>query len=374
MYKELMNNIELTSRFKLSTLPIIKGILPRSPIVREGKKYFTFSPYLDTEENFKKKNLDCGIYFKAQTCIRYINNSKLDLTCPLSLNTQVQYCFQSYKKDNQRQNLSKILSSLIKLFNLDINNIIIKAPLSLKGIIDDICNIKLEFENECSFISDLKNNSENRYIKVYYKYYDMLCVFFNIVLVDIDYQTGKSQLDSIVFQERLHMINEKCKYPFQREIYKPLINKLLDEYDSLSPYQIHRLSNDILTIAILISNDIKLTNKGIGSEIKRKIKALTVFSEYYCNHKISGDGFINSILSIQKIENLCTNLELTLVAKNYLENCIKQNENFTNMYLGKIIKQENIDKLIHSEGVPKEIFGYRKSISDDIYRFDLKDR
>ncbi|USS90268.1 hypothetical protein [Fructilactobacillus carniphilus] len=371
---ELQNKRELLERRRLlASYPEQLQILPASPVFRNDEKgFFTYSPYLDTVTNFTQTNT-AKLVFKAQTCVRYLNNEqKLNLDCPLSLNCQVQYAFQQYEQCNQTANMRRVIRGLMQTYGLKSEQIFVEAPRFLKNYLQELQEFRIKFV-DADFTADLHNGAKNVYVKFYYYYFEMPCVFCNFALVNLNEDLGTSQLDSIVFQERLNMIKDQVPYPFARPEYQVcrLFLQEIIQQSRLNQLQIHRLLNDVLAIVSLAANEVPLTAKGAGSEFRRKVKHLCLYFEFYCGGLPPVVDLLTLIEKMAVIQGLSLG-SLTKLA-GYLSTCEQQIQKFRAQYGETEVSTATAAKLHQSKGVPLEVFGYRQPVRNDIYYFKAQD-
>lgn len=329
------------------------SILPSSELIRNDGSYFTFSPFLDTDELFRNNTIDKGI--KKQFCIRNLN--KLDLTNPLSLNSQLTFTLQNYSRKNQACEIEDII---IKISGIVGKELIIEVPKELEGYFNT-------YNKRINFISDAKVahiptiKGKHYYIRVYTEYHNEIVVIGSFVLVDINTEENLSQLDSIFFQERIGIIRENVEYIFQRKKYN-FCYKMLKKVN-LSEINIHRLLNDFITISILFENSIHPSAKGIGSELSRKIKSLFIYSQYYCN--ISSNDLSEFYKMFIEFYGIAEKS-----GKYFSEKLHKIELDLNNRIFGnENIDISNWEYFYKTYGIPKEFFGIMEKISVTDYNF-----
>lgn len=358
------SDTEESYRNKFISSKLISNVLDSSLVVREDSHHFTFSPYLDTETNFSSGKK--GLAFKSQLCVRYIN--KLDLTCPMALNSQIHYCIQGYEVTNQVKNIDNILQLIADTYKLDSKKIKIIVPKFLFHQFQDYRDYIYEICNDEDCEAQLNLQGKHLYVRVAYSYNQEFVIFCNFVLVDFD--RNLSMLDSIIYQERLQMIHEGKRYICQRSIYKPIIDSIQQtKARDLSPYQLHVLFNDFFTIFLLNNLGVKLTNKGKGSELKRKIKHLAIFNFFYCGKQnMNYSDIIHIFNEYTKVFDFDNSSDKEKLFRYFID---VQNdiEKVYKKYFGKNISDEEIRYLIETKGVPKEIFCRDKEMSVTRYNF-----
>lgn len=326
--------------------------------------YFTFSPFQDTQKYFL--NFSVGKSIKKQLCIRYIN--KLDLTNPRNMNVHYCYSFQNYEYMNQSNIILDVVNALVNEFHLQKEKVEIHIPdscLYLKSTYENAYITVIRPDAECEANLDLPGI--HRYIYVCYRYYGQRLFFVNFVLVNI--RGEYSKLDSIIYQERLGVLSEGVRYIMQQKKYKNLV-KLISGKNKMKQRALHELGNHLITIFTLYDLGIRASNKGVGNELRRKIKSLLILQKYYYPES---DAIKNIYLvsdEVKKIFGLLTiNNEVTNdFIKEYKKISEKLNENLERYNKHK--EKYSISQAITSLGIPKEEFGMYKESTIGDYSFD----
>lgn len=331
-------------------------VLPSSPLSRRGGNYFTFSPFQDTQDNFiRNRQAKNELFLKKQLCIRYIN--KLDLTNPLCLNIQVNYTFQNYQIMNQMKNIEEILKTVTRAMGVSFSDIYIEVPSGLASYFSG-------YSGSISFIKNAREanlpiSGSHIYLRVFIKYNRQNVVFGNFVLVNIG--GGKSQLDSIFYQERMGMIKERVKFIFMRNKYSCFVGKLSKVVTKNS--SIHRIMNDFITINTLFRIGVVPKSKGVGSELKRKIKNLVVYVKYYCNMSV------DQLLDLY--EEFVDHFHLESKHFKEIAAALKNLEIQQQSAIKKFLSSDKPNSFAHDTyGIPNEYFGFREKITKTDYSFD----
>lgn len=341
----------------------IKATLPESPIIRNDKKsYFTFSPFQDTESYFLEQKE--GNHLKFQLCIRYLN--KLSLRNPMNINMQETFTIQNYVHKNQVENITNIIKLVLDTYNLCSSKVIIFAHEKFN---DDFISLEQYFQviygqndftnsayTSSAFVANIPVlKGKHFYVKVGYRLNGGCIIIGNFVLINYSNNNGFSQLDSIFYPERIGTCVEDCKYIYNQDKYRYLIEPLYSLGINCSS-SIHRICNDILVINKLSELGIKIENKGIGNELKRKVKKFSEYFFFYIND-VSSEKFYEEI-----IEKLIFDEEVV----EYFKKCLIKMEQWDRNDLS------NIDQTYakNTFGIPKEFWGVKEPLDFNIYNFD----
>ncbi|MBC1925134.1 hypothetical protein [Listeria innocua] len=315
--------------------------LEESNLVRESSEdsFFTYSPFLDTEKNFSEKN---NKIIKFQKCIRYIN--KLDLTNPLAINFQENCSIQNYQVENQSKYIKSILILLCKIYSLSYQNFIIRTHKEASNIIEDIGIKRIFLSNDNEFKAVLPLRGSHFYFKVFYDSFNQEIAVVNFVFVNL--VNEQSQLDSIIYLERLGFISEGKRYIYEQQKYETLYSPI----KVLKDFQIHRIINDTITILSLFNQNIIIANKGAGSELKRKIKGLAKFIFFECPNfnyiEYYQELMSKSCINVNHLQILIDQLNIQVAWISKLEKELRS---------GKYDNFE--DEILYDRfGIPKEFF------------------
>ncbi|RDX01325.1 hypothetical protein [Listeria kieliensis] len=335
---------------------LVNEELEESKIVRisGSSSYFTYSPFLDTELNFLEKD---NKSIKFQRCIRYVN--KLDLTNPLAINYQETCTIQNYHIENQSKFIKSILDVFCKTYKLSNQNLVVRAHSAVTDIVKDL-NIKRYFLSEdCEFNATLPLNGNHYYLKIFYRYFDQEVAIINFVIVNL---VGvESQLDSIMYLERIGFINEGKRYIYEQNKYSPFYSSI----KMLKDYQIHRIINDTITILTIFEQNIMIGNKGVNSELKRKIKGLAKFIFFNCSD-FHYKEYYQNLLALDDVHFNTDHIQLLMNEIDIQIRWILKLEK--ELKAGKYDKYE--EEVLHDRfGIPEEFF-----LKDDKEKMYAKSR
>lgn len=324
--------------------------MPESPLLRDSNAYFTFSPFQDTEDNFKYLNESEKIYIKYQKTIRKLNT--LNLTNPLNMNYQVTYALQKYKRENYLNFIINVIQEVRNNFfkNTTDKDIEITYPDALHDyFLNSQCNFQLnEVATIPRYICNLDLPGTHFYIKVRIKFRTGAINIVDFVLVDYDNTNFSSQLDSIWVEDLIDLLSENKRFIFDEKKY---INEknIVSKFTSKSRDQ-HIVINDVRTILKVMSLGVLPAAKGINSEVKRKIRRLYFYYYFYINK--DSNGLCQIITSISKGENYSSEVEeifiqnIRQIEKNYIQSI-------------KTLKRKKLDRKRAQEtlGIPNEYYG-----------------
>lgn len=324
--------------------------LPTSPLLRNDNSYFTFSPFQDTEENFKLLSCSQDLYVKYQPTIRKLNT--IDLTNPLNMNFQVTYSVQNYKRKNQLSLIKDLIEVSRQTFypNIKDSDIQITYPDILHEYLKDAM---IPFElNEVKttdrYISKLDIPGKHFYLKVRMKFKTGSINVVDFVLVDYNPVNFTSQLDSIWVEDLIDLLNEDRSFIFDENKYKNE-KQIVKEYTNV-PRDQHVIINDIRTILKVMSLGVMPATKGINSEVKRKIRKLYFYYYFYIDQNV--DGLLDIIQKISNYEDYSKNI-LQILTEN-----IKKVENNYRKAIRTAEKSHMNRKIAQSSlGIPDEYYG-----------------
>ena len=195
--------------------------LPSSPLIREEKNLFTFSPIQDELEYFKEKK--DGLYVKEQVCFR--NVYPANLVNPISTPCQTLISLFSFREEKYGQIIETFITKFLNKW-IPFDNIYIICPkmTDILGQLYKVTNHIIEIDkNRLQCHVPLSGN--HYYIKICSKYHDGLVTLANFVL--INFQGGfQSQLDSVFFPLRLDMIREQAKSIYESQTFLATYNRL----------------------------------------------------------------------------------------------------------------------------------------------------
>lgn len=340
--------------------------LTESDVFRNEKgNYFTFSPFQDTQPFYSL--LNCGSSIKKQLCVRYIN--KGDLSNPLFMSVHSCYSYQRYMFENQCEKMCSVIDTLSKEYLIDKKRIVVRFPKTCNEYMQLLQQkYKTDMRDDEKYVAHLDIPGKHFYVKVVYEHDNGLIPFANFVLVDVGNNTSK--LDSIIFQDRLELIKENKTYIMQLDRYKGLVDEVCRNQPYLSNQQLHELTNHFIAIFSLLYMNIRGSNKGVGNELRRKVKALVVFLKYYVTdyNPFNNIGAVaeevkrlygfdsDSTAVITDFKNIYS-LVSEVMAKN-ISNLPQLQEKYTS------------EELSATFGIPKEEFGNRHAISRKNYPFN----
>ena len=195
--------------------------LPSSPLIREEKNLFTFSPIQDELEYFKEKK--DGLYVKEQVCFR--NVYPANLVNPISTPCQTLISLFSFHEEKYGQIIETFITKFLNKW-IPFDNIYIICPKMtvILGQLYNVTNHIIEIDkNRLQCHVPLSGN--HYYIKICSNYHDGLVTLANFVL--INFQGGfQSQLDSVFFPLRLDMIREQAKSIYESQTFLATYNRL----------------------------------------------------------------------------------------------------------------------------------------------------
>ena len=327
--------------------PIIE--MKESPLLRQDKSYFTFSPFQDTQDNFSDLKDSDVLYIKRQRTIRKLDS--LDLTNPLNMNYQVTYAVQNYKVQNQLSVIENLIEIIRNRFfpSITQHEIEITYPDTLNGFFDELKpNYKLNMVPMSErYFSNLGLKGNHYYIKVRIAHRDGSINVVDFVLVN--YQDDHiSQLDSIWVEDLIDLLHEDVRFIFDEEKYES-IKGIVSRYTTI-PRDQHTILNDLRVIFKMMDLGVYPSAKGINSEIRRKIRKLYFYYFYYVNKDIVGLTNMVSLFGKEiNAPDSDTNIfheELRKIAKNYKSSV-------------KAVRKKNISRDIaqSSYGIPNEYYG-----------------
>lgn len=341
----------------LLTDAVFLNTIAASPLQREEESYFTFSPFQDTDKNFIEKSI-FGLSIKRQVTLRYINS--LDLTNPLALNLQDTVAIQDYQITNQSFNIIKIIKKISSIYKLNEDSIILEMPLGTESSYRCLNNFFGQVNFKENLVANLPLGGEHKYIRVRYLWKGGTVVIGRFVLVNI-LVNGDAQLDSIFYPERLNMIFENKNYIFEQEKYSLIVTQLR-KYDSLTSVSIHIVMNHLLVIVKMAEMKIRPSAKGVGNEMRRKIKSLLIFDHYYLDSQLDLFKYfklVNRYLFYNKVS-----LESVFTE-------ISASTNRINKSISQLDKSsiDSLENYISTYGVPREEFGFRMKVDVSEYMF-----
>lgn len=198
--------------------------LESSPFLREGKHLFTFSPVQDIVDRYLTNNSDDKFYYKIQDCYRdsYPDN----LVNPLSVSYQQLISLHCFSPDSKITLISTFIQSLlVEKLQLNIDKIYL--------IIPDIDRLNILF-NDYQTISINRNRltcklpleGKHYYIKIAYHYRGGLVTVANFVLVNYEEENHRFQLDSVIYPQRLAMIQNQGNALFETHDLFPIKTQL----------------------------------------------------------------------------------------------------------------------------------------------------
>lgn len=339
--------------------------LTESDVFRnDNTSFFTFSPFQDTQPLFSL--LHVGSSIKKQLCIRYINSG--DLTNPLFMPVHQCFSYQHYLLMNQCNTICSVIDTLSREYKIDKDRVTVIFPECCKEYLSPLRKkFKSQERRDGMLTAHLDIPGVHYYVKVTYEHENGVLPFANFVLVDV--KNNASKLDSILFQDRLELIKEKKQYIMQLQRYQRLVEEVLRDQPCLLDQQLHEISNHYITIITLLCMNIKAGNKGVGSELKRKVKALAIFVKYY----VVGYDPLKNLAAVAE-EVMCLlglDYDNTEVIKEFLKT-YKSVSEVMEKNIGELSKMIDIytDKeLAATFGIPKEYFGYRRVCYADNYSF-----
>lgn len=324
--------------------------LSESPLLRNDTNYFTFSPFLDTESNFKTLAKSNDIYVKYQRTIRKIN--ALNLTNPLNMNFQVTYSVQRYKRLNQLTFINELIESIRGAFFPEISkdDIEITYP--------DILHSYFLQTRSPFTLNEVKTTDRYRckldipgshiYIKVRMKYKTGSINVVDFVLVDYQKEDFLSQLDSIWVEDLIDLLRENQRFIFDENKYSEEKN-VVSRYTT-DPRDQHIIINDIRIVLKLISLGVIPGSKGINSEVKRKIRKLYFYYYFYVS--------FNSIELINIIQDigLCEQYSDSVIDL-FIKNIQQTESNYKKAVKTLKKKKMNREEAQSSLGIPNEYYG-----------------
>lgn len=361
MSKKMTNEKSVGQRV-LNRFRGVADSLEESRRYRGGKEnFFTFSPFQDTEKLFLCEDKRQTI--KRQLCIRYVN--KLDLTHPLAMN--VQYCdtIQNYQFKNHSDTIINILNSLVDEFCLEPDKLAITAPDICRSYLAQIeKKYPVKYKDSTLMRAKLNIDGDHYYLKVGYRCGQRKIYFIHFVLVSFD--NTKSQLDSIIFEDRLALITESVDYIFDTEKYRALAN--LVSGTGLSPLGIHEIANHYLCIYTIMSLGVRPGNKGAASELKRKIKSLFILYRYYYPNLdpiAHAYEIADSVRLACELEDFDSEI-VDIFLRTYRSIEAELANNLVRYKKSAYSQEEAFSTL----GIPKEEFGYRRKVLQLQYHFE----
>lgn len=350
---------------------IVKLFLPKAFYLTESNafrnektNYFTFSPFQDTQRFFFLFNNGSSI--KKQLCIRYLNNG--DLTNPLFMSVHNCYSYQSYSHENQCEKMCSIIDILSNEFFINKKRIVVLIPKSCNEYMSFLrMRFKTDLREDDKYVARLNIPGTHFYVKVVYEHNNGLLPFINFVLVDI--KNNSSQLDSIIYRDRLELIKENKTYIMQLENYKNLVNEVIREQPCLSDQELHEITNHFIAIFSMLFLRIKSGNNGVGNVLKRRVKALAVFIKYYVKSYNPLANIESIAEEIKQLYGYCADSAEVIAEFKYIYSSVCEVMERNINSLPKLIDLYSCEELIATFGIPKEEFGYRHMILKRNYPF-----
>ena len=150
----------------------------------------------------------------------------------------------------------------------------------------------------------------------------------------------------------LFLYNSEIFYAFTQDILRSPKNS-----------SIHRIMNDFITINTLFRIGVVPKSKGVGSELKRKIKNLVVYVKYYCNMSV------NQLLDLY--EEFVDHFHLESKHFKEIAAALKNFEIQQQSAIKKFLSSDKPNSFAHDTyGIPNEYFGFREKITKTDYSFD----
>lgn len=339
--------------------------LTESNVFRNEKSsFFTFSPFQDTQRFFSL--LHDGSSIKKQLCIRYVN--KGDFTNPLFMSIHKCFSFQQYSFVNQCNNICSVIDFLSKEYLIEKNKIVVRIPKTCKEYLRPMIKLfKVNMCNDETCVARLDIPGTHYYVKILYDHNNGFLPFANFVLVDI--KNNLSKLDSIIFQDRLELIKEKKTYIMQLDRYKKLVDEVIRDQPRLLDQELHEVTNHYITIFSLLYMQINSSNKGVGSELKRRVKAFVVFVKYYVTEYDPFKNIESVAEEVKKLYGFDSDSREIITAFRKIYSLVSETMEKNIRNLPKIKDVYSIEELSASFGIPKEQFGYRHIGLTDNYPF-----
>ncbi|MCT7809988.1 MAG: hypothetical protein N4Q58_02090 [Lactobacillus iners] len=324
--------------------------LRESPLLRQDKSYFTFSPFQDTQKNFSNLKESTSLYIKKQQTIRKLDS--LNLTNPLNMNYQVTYAIQNYSIQNQLPVIVSLIEIIRTVFfnNISQSNIEITYPDTIAGFFDDLTqDYKLNMVPMSErYFSNLGLKGDHYYIKVRMAHREGSINVVDFVLVDFQ-KNFESQLDSIWVEDLIDLLHENVSFIFDEKKYKD-IKQIVSKYTTI-PRDQHTILNDLRVTFKMMDLGVYPAAKGINSEIRRKIRKLYFYYFYYVDKDTT--GLIRVVYLFGKEIN-ATDYDINIF--------INELKNIENNYKSSVkrVQSKKIPREIaqSSYGIPNEYYGH----------------
>ncbi|MGM0942480.1 MAG: hypothetical protein ACQEWU_16225 [Bacillota bacterium] len=324
-----------------------------SPLVRDDKHLFTFSPFQDTENYYKEAYPIYG--YKIQECFReaYPNN----LVNPLSVPYQYLVSLHCFKRSSKIDIISNFINYYLinnKKFSRDNVYLIIPDIPEIKDLFKEYGNNTIAIsQNRLKCTLPLKGN--HFYIKIVYHYLDGLISIANFVLVDFD--NKKFQLDSVIFPERINMIYESKNYIYSQEKYQDILNEIL-QLNMKDVNLQHFLIGNLIAAIKLLSITKNISSKKQGYTIKKLLKEVYIESKI---NNISLESNLEKIICA--IENYLNIFQDDSIKKLILDNYHDYLKNYSKQQRivekklkpKKILEESDVDNLYSTYGLDKRI-------------------
>lgn len=301
----------------------------------DTEPFFTFSPFLSAQPNFYDKKRDN--FFITQECFRY-NKIEMIETSPLSVPYQNLTGFYHTNPVSIKEVVIK-LKNLFTYLGLDLNNIYVTVN---EDHTDNVKLVKDIFPNTIPFVrEDMKARNipyttNAYYLRFSYLYKKGVVGLSNIVLLN---QEGEfSEIDGLIFNDRILFISENLSSVFETEYYTKTKSLLLEEYKfSDSIYTV--LSNALAALKLVESGCI-IGNNNSGHILKKIVKdAAMAHSTLIKNN----DSPISYADVKKMIEQLATDNNISINAANDLSDYWFKFLNNSKKLVDKFVKESKND-------------------------------